>query len=250
MESKPWRGLRALPAYWRYPVVSGLREQAGRARGRGSGGFTLIETALATVIIGVGVVAIVEAHQAFMKSNQWSTHAATATFLGNEIRELTMNLPRHDPVTGLRVVGGTLEGWGAEPGEVVVEDLDDLDDFDGLTFAFDGTPGFADDGDLPGPIDAFGLVIPEIFADGSVMLDADGNPVPMNGWRQTVRVVKVHPTDPTRELAPDYFEPAVGASQGIAVDQFPLKVEVIVTYAGPFATSEIEVTRVTWIVPR
>ena len=46
---------------------------------RGSArGFTLIETALTTVIIGVGVVAIVEAQQAFMRSNGWSSEAATA----------------------------------------------------------------------------------------------------------------------------------------------------------------------------
>lgn len=240
----------ALPAYWRYPVIHGLRQRAGRARGRRSRGFTLIETALATVIIGVGVVAIVEAHQAFMRSNQWSTHAATATFLGGELRELTLPLRRHDPVTGLRIVGGEVQGWGPEPGEVLVEDFDDLDDFDGLSFAFNGTPGFIDDDDLPGPLDAFGLVIPEIFDDGSVMLDPDGNPVPMQGWTQTVRVVKVHPTDPTRELAVDYVEPPVGASAGIAIDEFPLKVEVIVTYEGPFVTAPTEVTRVTWIVPR
>lgn len=212
-------------------------------------GFTLIETALATVIIGVGVVAIVEAHQSFMRSNVWSSHSATATFLGNEIRELTRGLPKHDPVTGLRMGPDGVEGWGPEPGEVVVGDFNDLDDFDGITFAFDGTPGFIDDGDLPGPIDAFGLVIPEIFSDGTVMLDADGNPVPMIGWRQTVRVVKVHPTDPTRELAPDYFEPPVGASAGIAIDQFPLRVEVIVTYEGPFVSSATEITRVVWVVP-
>lgn len=222
---------------------------AKKIRRRAGLGFTLIETALATVIIGVGVVAIVEAHQAFMKSNQWSTHAATATFLGGEIREMTIGLPRHDPVTGLRIAGGDLEGWGPEPGEVLVEDFDDLDDFDGLTFAFDGTPGFADDDDLPGPIDAFGLVIPEIFADGTVMLDVDGNPVPMQGWRQTVRVVKVHPTDPTQELAPDATEAPVGGSAGIALDDFPLKIEVIVTYEGPFVTRATEITRVTWIVP-
>ena len=212
-------------------------------------GFTLIETALATVIIGVGVVAIVEAHQAFMRSNQWSTHAATATFLGGEIRELTLGLPKHDPVTGLSLGADGVEGWGAEAGEVVVEDFDDLDDFDGITFAFNGTPGFADDDDLPGPIDAFGLVIPEIFSDGTVMLDEGGNPVAMIGWRQTVRVVKVHPTDPTRELSADYVEAPLGASAGMAIDRFPLRVEVIVTYEGPFVSSATEITRVVWVVP-
>ncbi|MEO1008844.1 MAG: prepilin-type N-terminal cleavage/methylation domain-containing protein [Planctomycetota bacterium] len=216
-----------------------------RATRRNRRGFTLIETALATVIIGVGVVAIVEAYQAFIRSNHWSSHAATATFLGNEIRELSQPLPRHDPVTGL----AGPDDWGPEDGEVLVTDFDDLDDFDGLSFAFDGTPGFIDDGDLPGPVDAFGVLIPEIFADGTVMLDDDGDPVPMAGWTQTVRVVKVHPTDPTWELAPDYEEAPGGGSRGIAMDEFPLKVEVTVSYAGPFASGPTEITRVVWVVP-
>src|SRR5205085_2463013 len=74
---------------------------ARQRRQAGARGFTLIETALATVIIGVGVLALLEAQQAFMKSNDWSTQAATATYLANEIREMTRKLPRHDPVTGL-----------------------------------------------------------------------------------------------------------------------------------------------------
>ena len=62
--------------------------------------FTLLETALATIIVGVGVLSIVAAQQAFHIQNAWSTHASIATALGNEIREMTLNLPRHDPVTG------------------------------------------------------------------------------------------------------------------------------------------------------
>ncbi len=132
------------------------------------GGFTLIEAALATVIVGVGIVAMVDAQQAFIRSNMWSSHAATGTFLANEIRELTRHLPKHDPVTGLYLEAdgngnSTLRGWGRESGEVSVLDFDDLDDFDGVSFSFFGPSGL-DDGQYAGPINAFGEVIPNISA--------------------------------------------------------------------------------------
>jgi len=66
-------------------------------------GFTLLETSMALVIIGVGVLAFVEAQNAFIKNNTWSSQAATATLLAGEIRERTRRLPRHDPVTGLYI---------------------------------------------------------------------------------------------------------------------------------------------------
>jgi prepilin-type N-terminal cleavage/methylation domain-containing protein len=127
-------------------------------------GFTLIETALATIIVGVGVLAMVAAQQAFHKQNHWSTHAAIAERLGNEIREMTFNLPRHDPVTGTAI-------WGAEPNELWVGDYDDLDDFDG-----DGG-GLIFSAELNnGPINARR----EIIAN-------------MNGWTQEVYVRNVDP---------------------------------------------------------
>ena len=95
----------------------------GVARNAGGRGFTLVETALATVIIGTGVLAMISAQQVLLEKNNWSTMANTATLLGNEIREMTLNLPRHDPVTGTAF-------WGPEPDEVDVEDFDDVDDFD------------------------------------------------------------------------------------------------------------------------
>lgn len=216
-------------------------------------GFTLMETALATVIIGVGVLALIEAQQAFMRANEWSTQAATATYLANEIREMTRRLPRHDPVTGLSLIdgpgGSVLHGWGPEPGEVTVQDFDDIDDFDGIVFSWDGTMDIAD-GDLPGPIDAFGNVIPEILADGTVMLDAGGDPVPLRGWSQEVTVEKLNPFDTSETVAPEYeMPPSPPYFDGLRVDQFPLRVTVTVRYQGPFDTSAREMVRVTWIVP-
>ena len=81
-------------------AMTGHRPEKRRRRSHHQRGFTLIETALATVIVGVGVLAMVSAQMAFHQKNAWSTHASIATHLGNEIREMTWNLPRHDPVTG------------------------------------------------------------------------------------------------------------------------------------------------------
>lgn len=233
-----------------------LRSSARPARlPHARGGFTLIEASLATVIVGVGVVAMVEAQQAFIRSNLWSSHAATGTFLANEIRELTRNLPKHDPVTGLYLQGGqvgspVLVGWGPEAGEVLVTDFDDLDDFDGISFSFVGTPGLVDL-DLPGPVNAFGEVIPNIGPDGSVAAPdpETGEVAPMAGWTQTVFVQKVSPFD-TGTVVPDaQTEPASGSFRGRQVHEYPLRVTVEVSYQAPFATEAEVVARVTWIVP-
>ena len=100
------------------------RRNQVRSTRSGRRGFTLVETALATVIIGTGVLAMISAQQVLLEKNNWSTMANTATLLGNEIREMTLNLPRHDPVTGTAF-------WGPEDDEFTVEDYDDIDDFDG-----------------------------------------------------------------------------------------------------------------------
>jgi hypothetical protein len=128
--------------------------------------FTLIETALAMVVISTGVLAIMAAQQAFHLKNAWSTHASTATWLANEIRELTLDLPRHDPVTGTAY-------WGPEGNEVSFVDYDDLDDFDGNDNGFIFSAA-----DATGPINARREIIPN-----------------MNGWSQTVTVFNVDPFD-------------------------------------------------------
>lgn len=137
-------------------------------------GFTLIETALTTVIIGVGVLAMVSAQQTLHKKNAWSTHASIAQRLGNEIREMTLNLPQHDPVTGDAI-------WGPETlTEPSFEFYDDIDDFDGP-----GGAGLIFSAELGnGPINARR----EIIAD-------------MAGWAQIVTVANVDPFDITTAVA-------------------------------------------------
>ncbi|MBC7771162.1 MAG: hypothetical protein H7210_01575 [Pyrinomonadaceae bacterium] len=221
--------------------------------GASRGGFTLIETALATVIVGLGVLALIDAQQSFMKSNDWSSHAATATYLANEVRELTRKLPKHDPVTGLWLQVengvGTLRGWGPDAGETEVDDFDDLDDFDGITFS----PGGAVDainGELPGPIDAFGTIIPEILVDGTVPMDENDNALPLQGWTQTVSVEKVDPYDTSVVRSDAYVSAAIPPNfPGLSVDKFPLRVTVVVRYQGPLEARPTDVATVVWIVP-
>ncbi len=217
-----------------------LRGVCGTSRARPA--FTLIETAMALIIIGVGVVAMVDAQQAFIRSNTWSSQAATATFLAGEVREFCRTLDRHDPVTGMYQEGGSLVGWGPEVGEVTVQDYDDLDDFDGVEF---GTLG-----DFDGPINAYGEIIPHLNPDGTVALDpGTGEPLPMIGWSQRVEVVKISPFDAGTPLAPDYTDPPSGSFEGREVDDFPLLVTVIVEYQGAYDPSPQEVVRIVWIAP-
>jgi len=124
-----------------------------------------METALATIIVGVGVLSIVSAQQAFHVENTWATNSGIAERLANEIREMTLNLPQHDPVTGAAF-------WGPEGNETSLAMYDDLDDFDGTQgngLIFSAALG-------NGPINAQRQIIPN-----------------MPGWAQTVTVHNVDP---------------------------------------------------------
>lgn len=204
-------------------------------------GFTLLESMMAIVIIALGVLAFVDAQSAFTRSNTWSSQAATGMLLANEIREATRRLPRHDPVTGLTLSGSVLTGWGREAGEVTFDDIDDLDDLDGLSFGSGGV--------FAGPVDAFGEIVPAIDADGSTVLDEDGQPVPLAGWRQNVTVEKLDPYNFTQVRADNYVQPGSGQLPALAVDQFPLRVTVTVTYQALGDTQAQTITTLTWIVP-
>jgi hypothetical protein len=208
-------------------------------------GFTLLETALAMVIVMVGVLAMVEAQNSFIKSNGWSSHEATATYLAGELRERMRTLPRHDPVTGLQivVVGGnpTLQGLGREANEVTVADFDDVDDYNGITFG----PG----GNFAGPIDSFGRVISQTDANGNIMIGGNGQPVPLQGWSQSVLVQKMSPFDFSTVVDWTATQAAVPPFPGRAVDHYPLRVTVTTFYQGEFDVQPLAVTSMSWIVP-
>lgn len=75
--------------------------RSSRRRGCASRrGFTLIEAALATVIIGIGVVALLELLAAGTMSNSAGTELTTATSLADNIHEISMVLPFNDPTNG------------------------------------------------------------------------------------------------------------------------------------------------------
>jgi type II secretory pathway pseudopilin PulG len=234
--------------WWDVGLRAGRAAPAGACSRRA---FTLIETALATVIIGVGVLALVDSQVAFMASNAWSTQTATANYLAGEIRELTRRLPKHDPVDGLYVdKNNILRGWGPRAGDAGPQDFAYITAFDGLTFKDDGSAGWAD-GNLPGPIDAFGTVIPDVDSSGAIHTTASNAPVPLRGWSQEVHVVKVDPFNNSRTYANNAILPLDGVTgfKGLAVDQFPLRVTVIVKYRGSYSATDTEMAKVSWIVP-
>ena len=79
-------------------------------------GFTLIETAITVVIVGVAIAAMVVAVASSTRMNDEARHLTTATFLAQSMREWTSRLPLFDPNTD------------------APDDLDDLEDFADVAF--------------------------------------------------------------------------------------------------------------------
>jgi hypothetical protein len=216
--------------------------------------FTLFEAALATVIVGTGVMAIMEAQQAFLQKNAWSTHTSTAMFLANEIREMTRNMPRHDQFSGGLyfedpVAHAVFQGWGPELNELTAADFDDIDDFDGVVFGnAPNLPG-AVNAAYPGPINAFTDVLPQISWNGAVVVDQNGDPISLQGWTQYIEVDKVDPSDFTVLQADDFFVPAVGTTPEREVDDFPIRVKVTILYQSINDLQAQVISEVSWIVP-
>ena len=178
---------------------------------RRAGGFSLIEAALATVIVSTGVLAIVSAQQAYHQKNDWAQRSGTAMLLANELRELSLPLPMHDPISGT----GNMGSEGNEDG---VEDFDDLDDFAGIV-----TDGFGAGLTFDPPIDALRQEIPN-----------------MDGWSQRVEVFNVLEGN---------ISVSDGLTQPLGTTDM-MRVKVTVFYEGPQDDEPDTMTQLSWVVAR
>ncbi len=215
-------------------------------------GFTLIETSLAVIIIGVGVLALLEAQQAFLFKNSWSTHSSTGALLANEVREMARTYPRHDVFSGglyfeNPVTHETLRGWGPETGEASADTFDDLDDLDGVMFGDASSAPGDITMRLAGPINSFGELVTDTDWSGAQILNDDDEAIALQGWSQYIIVDKVDPENLTTTRANDYFEAATESLPELEVDQFPVRVQVVVLYQGPGDLAPTEITRSTWV---
>lgn len=234
----------------------------GRRISSHRGAFTLIETSLATVIVGVGVLASIDANTSFLQKNAWSTNTSTATFLANELREMMRRFPRHDKFSGgiyfedpLNHTG--FQGWGPEPNEIFIDpntlailgfDFDDLDDFDGMLFG-NATTTLPFTQRFDGPINAFGQIINQTTWTGDLAMDENNETFSMTEWSQHIRVEKVGFNDFTLIQPDAMFTPAGPGTSEIVVDSFPVRVTVTVLYQGPLDATATTIAEVSWIAP-
>ncbi len=186
----------------------------GAAHGRlaRQGGFTLIEAALTTVIIGTGVLAIVAAQQAYHIKNQWAQRSSLGLMLCSEIRELMLTMPLRDPQIGV-------EDLNRDKSGLAVTDYDDVLDFAGPLTDNRADP---DGRTFSPPINAL-----------RQELDDDA----MAGWAQHVLIEAVDPGNVSSTIA-----------LSLADEDLLIRVTVWATYQGPYDEEPMEVASLTWIM--
>ncbi len=113
---------------------------------RGLGGFTLIEVVVATVLVGLALVAMMTSVGSNTRVNDAGTKLTQGTFLAQEIREWTLSLPFRDQDAG--DLGNQPGQDGSDP-QIWVDDLDDLMDVtycpprDGQGYAISTLPSWS-----------------------------------------------------------------------------------------------------------
>ena len=81
------------------------------------------------------------------------------------------------------------------------------------------------------------------------MINANGQPIPLQGWSQSVLVQKLSPYNFSTVVDWSATQAAAGAFPGRAVDHYPLRVTVTVFFQGEFDAQPLAVTTMSWIVP-
>lgn len=114
----------------RYPFNT--QRRPGRAH-RGRRGFTLIESAMVTVIIGVGVVGMLQLLAVGTVSNSEGTELTTAINLANNIREISLGLAWFDPQDTHAGTAADPKQWNMK--EASVAQYDNITDLDACTFS-------------------------------------------------------------------------------------------------------------------
>ncbi|MEM8738850.1 MAG: prepilin-type N-terminal cleavage/methylation domain-containing protein [Planctomycetota bacterium] len=188
-----------------------------RRRPRRDAGFTLIEAALTMVIVGVGVLAMVSAQQAYHIKNQWAARTGTAQMLANEIREITLSLPQHDPAVGSTSLGPEAnEVLDADNLQTSVVNFDDLDDFAGVVDATGDGSGLS----FNPPINGLRLPIADL-----------------DQWTQRIKVEKVSPEN-------------ISATDGLPLrdDSDLMRITVDILYQQGAGKKVETATSMTWIV--
>ncbi len=113
---------------------------------RGPGGFTLIEIVVATVLVGLALVAMMVSTGSNTRVNDAGTKLTQGTFLAQEIREWTLSLPFCDQDAG--DLGNPPGPDGSNP-QIWVDDLDDMMDVtycpprDGQGYAISALPAWS-----------------------------------------------------------------------------------------------------------
>jgi len=185
-------------------------------------GVTLFETALATIIIGVAITAMVKIAIYTSQQMAYSQRRSQAMMLAENIREMMVGLPFSDPGYGTTT-------FGPEAGETGLAQYDDVDDFDGFNSSVRADIA---NGSPVGPIDANRNVITEIVAGVTQV------PMEMRNYKQQIAVDPVSTADLTLTLAkPNTARTAV-------------RVTVMVSYRSPGTSTWNVVATLRWVKTR
>ena len=138
------------------------------------------------VIVGVGILAMMQLLAICTTQNRSGGEITTATLLAENIRETMAGLPLSDPIWGHAT-------FGPESGQSLAG-YDDVDDFDGAT--------------LNPPIDAFRQAIPDLDHYTQIVSVTPVQPAQLNGsvskstytGAVRVRVKVMYRSDPSQPL--------------------------------------------------